>query len=50
MSTFIQRLSEHDELNENLIESLRKALQGPRLPKADDFVALIIEATGEAVA
>lgn len=50
MSTFTQRLSEHDEFDENLIEALKKALAGPKMPRADDLANLISEASGEATA
>jgi hypothetical protein len=50
MSTFIQRLRESKDFDGNLAEALQTALKGTKLPKADDLVGLISEASGEALA
>ena len=50
MSTFIQRLRESEDFDVNLAEAMQTALTGTKLPKADDLVGLISEASGEALA
>jgi hypothetical protein len=50
MSTFIQRLVDHDEVDDDLIEALEKALTGLKSPKADYLVDLISRVSGEALA
>jgi hypothetical protein len=50
MTTFMQRLRERDELNEELVAALRKAFAHAKLPKADELVRIISEVTGEGVA
>ena len=50
LSSFIQRLNERDELREDLVATLRQVLTRTRLPRADELVLIISEATGETVA
>lgn len=50
MTAFIQRLSVLDEVNEELVAALGKVFSRTKLPKADELVGIICDATGEGVA
>jgi hypothetical protein len=50
LSTLVQRLGERDELTEDLVAALGKELALAKLPRADELVGIISEATGESVA
>lgn len=46
---FFECLSDAEEVNDAIISSLRKMLTGKSLPKAEQLVQLISDASGEAL-